>query len=218
METGQTSHIYKCELASTKKVDYLLYLPKDYNLKPDKNHRLKCPFHEDKTPSLQVYPETGTWTCFSSNCPAGSGDQIDFIMKHEKITKHQAIMKAKALLGYDKVKPSSEAKEMPGVVPKTSNAPAELSRIAVLTKIFNSFQNGMLRSRSGRQYAKERGLDPDKQEIGFNSGQYHHNGKVSDHLLKSFIKCGLLRPIGKGVHQVFGKNCICRYRTFHTPS
>ena len=103
----------------------------------------------------------------------------------------------------------SVAKGMPGVKPVPSKVPEELSRIAVLTKIFNSFQNGMLRSQAGRQYAKSRGLNVDKQEIGYNSGQYHHNGKVSDHLLKSFIKYGLLRPIGKGVHQVFGKNCIC---------
>ena len=52
-----------------------------YNLTPDRNNRLKCPFHEDKTPSFHVYPKTGTWNCFSSNCSAGSGDQVDFIMK-----------------------------------------------------------------------------------------------------------------------------------------
>jgi len=39
-----------------------------YNLKPDKNLRLHCPFHEDKTPSLQVYYKTHTCYCFSSNC------------------------------------------------------------------------------------------------------------------------------------------------------
>jgi DNA primase len=60
-----------------------------YNLVPDRNNRLKCPFHEDTTPSFQVYPNTGTWNCFSSNCLAGSGDQID---------KHDAIMKAKEML------------------------------------------------------------------------------------------------------------------------
>ena len=178
-----------------------------YNLTPDHNHRLRCPFHDDKTPSFQVYPETGTWTCFSSNCSAGSGDQIDFIMKYEKISKHEAILKAKSLLGSDNVNPSSVIKKPEVII--TSNDPESLSRIAVLTKIFTSFQNGMLRSQPGRQYAESRGLDPDKLDVGFNSGQYHHNGKVSELLMKSFIKYGLLKPIGKGTHQVFGKNCIC---------
>ncbi len=177
-----------------------------YNLTPDRNNRLRCPFHDDKTPSFQVYPETGTWTCFSSNCSAGSGDQIDFIMKYEKITKHEAILKAESLLGSCNVKPSPVVKK-PEV--GASNDSETLSRIAVLTKIFGSFLNGMSRSQPGRQYAESRGLDPGRLDIGFNSGQYHHNGKVSDSLMKSFIKHGLLKPIGKGVHQVFGKNCIC---------
>ncbi|MFO7951515.1 MAG: CHC2 zinc finger domain-containing protein, partial [Bacillota bacterium] len=165
-----------------------------YNLTPDRNNRLCCPFHDDKTPSMQIYPETGTWTCFSSNCTAGSGDQIDFIMKYEKTTKHQAIMKAK---------------EMLGVVTTFKSTAPELTRAAVLTKIYHSFRNGMHRSHAGRAYARERGLDPDSQDIGFNSGQYHHNNKLSEQLLSSFIKYGLLKPIGKGLHQVFGKNCIC---------
>ncbi len=50
-----------------------------YGLKPDKNDRLLCPFHPDKTPSLQIYPKTNTFCCFSSNCAAGTGDQIQFI-------------------------------------------------------------------------------------------------------------------------------------------
>ena len=37
-----------------------------YNLKPDKHLRLHCPFHPDKTPSMQVYLETNTVYCFSS--------------------------------------------------------------------------------------------------------------------------------------------------------
>ncbi|WP_309943364.1 CHC2 zinc finger domain-containing protein, partial [Aureibacter tunicatorum] len=29
-----------------------------YGLHPDKSHRLSCPFHEDRTPSMQVYYKT----------------------------------------------------------------------------------------------------------------------------------------------------------------
>ena len=55
------------------------------NLKPDKNLRLNCPFHEDKSPSLQVYYKTHTAYCFSSNCKTHgkSLDVIDFIMYKE---------------------------------------------------------------------------------------------------------------------------------------
>jgi DNA primase len=38
-----------------------------YGLKPDKNDRLRCPFHPDKTPSLQIYPKTNTYCCFLYN-------------------------------------------------------------------------------------------------------------------------------------------------------
>src|SRR4030042_3234626 len=165
-----------------------------YNRSPDHNHRLKCPFHDDKTPSLQVYPETNTWTCFSSNCKAGSGDQIDFIMKYENISKHEAIMQAKRLCDLD---PALVGKTKPGKAKLTAggndNQTAEaLSRTAVLTKIFNSFRNGMQRSQAGRQYAESSGLDTERLGVGYNSGQFHQNSKASNHLMKSFVKYGIL--------------------------
>ena len=61
-----------------------------YGLKPDKHHRLCCPFHPDKTPSLQIYPATNTYCCFSSNCNAKTGDAIEFIRLKENCTKHEA--------------------------------------------------------------------------------------------------------------------------------
>src|SRR5690606_12164826 len=80
-----------------------------YGLEPNQNQMLCCPFH-DKTPSLQIYPKTNTFCCFSSNCSAGTGDVIEFIrlmetrlrpgFGGEQSTKHEAIVKAKALLEY----------------------------------------------------------------------------------------------------------------------
>jgi DNA primase len=70
-----------------------------YGLKPDRHDRLLCPFHPDKTPSLQIYPKTNTYCCFSSNCTAGTGDVIQFIERMEKCTRHEALVKATALCG-----------------------------------------------------------------------------------------------------------------------
>ena len=71
-----------------------------YGHKPNRNKMLCCPFHQDKTPSMQVYPETNTVFCFSSNCKLHGKaiDQIDIIKHKENCSKHEAILKAKAMI------------------------------------------------------------------------------------------------------------------------
>lgn len=73
-----------------------------YGLKPDKNGRLNCPFHDDKTPSLQVYYKTHTVYCFSSNCKTHgkSMDVIDFVMHKESLDKHEALLKCVEIIEY----------------------------------------------------------------------------------------------------------------------
>src|SRR5690606_10721599 len=125
-----------------------------YGLKTNTHNMLCCPFHDDKTPSLQVYRQTSTWTCFSSNCDAGSGDVIDFIMRMEtrlrpsfgggQCTKHEAIMKAKELAGYSKPEPPYE-------------------------KLFKTFVTNVKKADKAQAYLKERRLNPDRIEIGYNN-------------------------------------------------
>jgi DNA primase len=45
--------------------------------------RLRCPFHEDKTPSLSINAETGKFHCFG--CHAKGGDIFDFVVAKEGI-------------------------------------------------------------------------------------------------------------------------------------
>jgi hypothetical protein len=45
-------------------------------LSPDRSGKVRCPFHEDSQPSLQLYPD-GTFYCFGSGCARG-GTIIDF--------------------------------------------------------------------------------------------------------------------------------------------
>jgi DNA primase len=122
-----------------------------YNLRPDRNHRLLCPFHEDKTPSLQIYPDTNTWTCFSTNCHAGSGDVIDFILNKEGFSKHEAIEKAKILAGAMGIAPT-----------KSKQPPSEEG-------LFASFLQSLPRCSKALAYVKERGLEK-VTEIGYNPG------------------------------------------------
>ncbi|PSL17790.1 CHC2 zinc finger domain-containing protein, partial [Chitinophaga ginsengisoli] len=70
------------EIAAIKQQLTLSQVLSYYGLKPDKHLRLHCPFHDDKTPSLQVYYKTHSCYCFSSNCKTHGKplDVIDFVM------------------------------------------------------------------------------------------------------------------------------------------
>ena len=123
-----------------------------YNLTPDRNSRLCCPWHHDKTPSLQIYSKTNTYTCFSSNCDAGSGDVIDFIMNMDKSSKHEAIQKAKVLLG------------------KNTIQKKERESIQNLDQIFSRLKTNYKQSRKAQAYAQSRMIQ--NIEIGYNAGSW----------------------------------------------
>jgi len=124
-----------------------------YSLKSDRNNMLRCPFHDDKTPSLQIYPNTNTFCCFSSNCKAGTGDVIEFIRLMEKSDKRQAILKAKSLIGYTETKSTTDDHE--------------LSRVAVLAKYLEGSRKGISSSEQAKTYATERRLDFQALKIGY---------------------------------------------------
>jgi len=57
--------------------------------KTGKNYIGFCPFHDNKrTPAFVVFPETGTWRCFSCN---EGGDIFTFVMKREGWDFRQAL-------------------------------------------------------------------------------------------------------------------------------
>ena len=176
-----------------------------YNLKPDKHLRLNCPFHDDKTPSLQVYWKTHTAFCFSSNCPTNGKamDVIDFVMHMEArggqpFSKHEAILKAQEL-----IKGSGQ------------NVTKDLTKSAVLLKMFTYFKNAVHNSQPAKEYLQSRNLDFEKLEVGYNSGQFHHGTRKNEALIKSCVKYGLLLDKGKKgrtgepAYQPFGKGGIC---------
>lgn len=185
------------EIKQNLSIDTVL---KHYGFTPDKNQRLNCPWHKDKTPSLQIYPKTGTWMCFSSNCDAGNGDVIDFIMKFENISKYEAIQKSIALIGNAPVEKTKN--ETPKPPQKTL-----LERIEAVQNAFNYFRNGI--RTSGKQlnsFLEDRGLNKGVLEIGYNSGQIHHRAHKA--YIDSYLDIGLLNENKSGGYRVFAKFCV----------
>lgn len=177
-----------------------------YGLKPDKQLRLKCPFHNDKTPSMQVYYKTHTVYCFSANCKTHgkSLDVIDFIMNKEDLTKHQAIKKAVQILGGGGTITANKRKE-----------DTDQYRIEFLERMFIYFKNAISNSKPAQEYLQNRNLDYQKTEVGYNSGQFHHGARKDESLINDCIKYGLLLDLGKTArtgnasYKTFGKWGVC---------
>lgn len=174
-----------------------------YGLKTDKQSRLNCPFHEDKTPSFQVYYKTQTAYCFSSNCKTHgkSIDVIDFILHKENCTKHEAINKAVEILGH-------------AAPNKNERYQQDLSREQFLGNMYQYFKNGVSSSKPAKDYLQSRSLDFKKIEVGYNGGQFHHGARKDETLINQCLEYGLLIDknilgrTGEKAYGVFGKWCI----------
>ena len=170
-----------------------------YNLKPDKNDRLNCPFHPDKNPSLQIYPKTNTYCCFSSNCKAGTGDQVQFIELKENCTKHEALLKATSLINGNPPTPPTKAKLTIEAEP--------LEKIAVLTKLFKYFTKALPLTKKAVDYLEGRSINYKLHEVGCNAGDWHH--KLNEkNFIASCEQCGLLKARPVGGFNVWAKDCI----------
>ncbi|WP_082891068.1 CHC2 zinc finger domain-containing protein [Chryseobacterium glaciei] len=178
-----------------------------YNLEP-KNSMLKCFMHDDKIASLQVNLEKNFYKCHACG---KTGDVIQFIEDYEKISKHEAIKKAKSFL-------LNEEPTTRSVVSGTAIGQTEISTeksALFLQNTFSYFRKALYCSAPAKQYIEKRNLDNSILEIGYNSGQFHHGERKSDELIKQALEIGLLQDKGlinnrtkeKG-YSIFANKCI----------
>ena len=195
------------EIPDIKEQLSILTILNHYRLTPGRHEMIPCPFHEEKTPSLKIYPGTNTFHCFGCGT---AGDQIEFIQRMEKITKHEAIMKAQELIA------PREMMQVPQVVKGPEGLTTE-ERLRILNRIFESFRNGLNSpvSRRPKEYLEKRKLDYTSLEIGYNSGQFHHHGKLSPQDERACVEAGLLIPYnghtphGRGIsYTPFARDCV----------
>jgi len=160
------------EISEIKQRLSILQVLAHYNLKPNRNKMINCPFHSDKTPSMQVYPETNTVFCFSGNCKLNGKamDTIEFIQQKENINKHEAIKKAQSLL-----EPGAKNQEPRQIKPATQPEPKNFN------ELFVKLKTALHNSSKAKAYAESRNIYDAKLEIGFN------NGKEFKHLKNCLI-------------------------------
>lgn len=173
-----------------------------YQLKP-KNNMLNCPFHEDKTASLQVNLEKHFYKCHAC---AAKGDQIQWVQDYEKLSKREAILKCVSMINPNTI-------NVPVIeIEKEKTTP--VVQTDFLEKMFQSFRKGIFNSVPSKDYCKQRNLDLEKLSIGFNGGQFHHGTRRDETLINNCLAVGLLldrniiSKTGEKAYNVFGNKSI----------
>lgn len=173
-----------------------------YNLQPNKNNMLRCPFHDDTTASLQVSFSQNKYKCHGCD---KKGDVIQFVQDYEKLTKHEALLKCTAMITTNPA--LTNHNPTTPITPLVENQ----HQIVFLEKMFASFKNACYRSQPAKDYLQQRNLDPKKLAIGYNGGQFHHGTRKEDSLIQNSLQYGLLinnnrrGNTGEIVYTVFGK-------------
>lgn len=153
-----------------------------YNLKPDRNNQIKCPFHEDYKPSCRIYADTNTFHCFGCNT---TGDQIEFIERYEKCSKHEAILKAQQLCGIPEPIETEKLKAKPTLINGTD----------ILTEAFIHFARSLnAKPEKALKYQIFRKLDYNKLAIGYDAGTLHKTKETTTKQKQLYLQTGLLKP------------------------
>jgi|WetSurMetagenome_2_1015567.scaffolds.fasta_scaffold07477_3 DNA primase len=132
-----------------------------YSLEPDKHLQIHCPFHADDKPSCKIYTDTNTFHCFACG---KTGDAIQFIQEKEHCTKHEAILRATALINNEKLTISNESPMPAKPVNKNDKT---------LSELFPLLLQGIQKSPNAQEYCGKRGIDYKTLEIGYNSGTHY---------------------------------------------
>jgi DNA primase len=196
------------EISALKQQLTILEVADRLQITVDKQGKALCPFHDDKTPSLQFSKEKNIATCFSSKCDAGTIDIIGLTEKKLKLNTHEAIMKLKEWANHQ----PTNGHQKPSHIGQASKIHEKetLSRIALLTKVFRYLENGLRTSKAGKEYLQSRSLvqsTPTQKgiEVGYNAGSFYQ--RENKCLVESALKYGLIKKANTG-HTAFGKGSL----------
>ncbi len=113
----------------------------------------RCPFHDDRSPSMNVNPQLGIYKCFA--CGAG-GDVFKFIMEHEKLDFKSAVEWIAGATGFS----------LPSLNPSENK---EVTEERGLIKSINElaaawFERELFKNEFALQYLRKRGITEETQK------------------------------------------------------
>jgi DNA primase catalytic core len=115
----------------------------------------RCPFHEDRTPSLVITPGKNLWHCLGA-CQAG-GSVIDWVMRAEGVSFRHAVE-----LLRDGIAPSPLARSGPAVRSTVTRLPSPLETNAddreLLGRVVGFYAQTLRESPEALAYLERRGL------------------------------------------------------------
>jgi len=186
------------EIQQIKQQLEIIQVATSLGIQVGKGDKALCPFHNDKSPSLQFSKEKQIATCFSSNCNLGTVDVIGLTQKKLQKSTHETLKYLSELAGAlaEPVLSNAEVTSNKKVVlPPSISA----NQYLIHAKIFNYFRNGfmMRKDNKGKAYLQNRNLNVAKLEnlgivFGYNSAQFHHRGRITSEEMQACEQVGLL--------------------------
>jgi DNA primase catalytic core len=168
----------------------------------------RCPFHEDKTPSLVVTPSKNLWHCMGA-CQQG-GSVIDWVMKAEGVSFRHAVelLRSDVPVGLTKpVKTSTVRKLAPPMAPDGDDR-------AALLQVVGYYHEQLKQSPEALGYLEKRGLHSSEMVERFRLGFANRtlgyrlpqkNRKEGAELRGRLMRLGILRESG---HEHFAGSLV----------
>ena len=144
--------------------------------------KCKCPFHEDKNPSLNLNHKDGLWLWNCFGCGAG-GTAIDFVMKFENRDFKSAVL---SMAGEEDSKPGRLAVLLPSRKAEASPENGlfqemeqkKLSREELLSMLVEHYHKNLITGENkGRAYLEKRGLWDEELVKAFKLGYSSNDAK-----------------------------------------